>query len=364
MEREPSSTHKQLIKKLTPYAPYANFYRFCQLLEQQRPDLPALGTSLDPKKESIRFRPHSGMNFPSGELHSIEIDEECDERPTTIRTTFLGLYGVTSPLPSAYIDDIVQQREGSQAVTDFLDIFNHRLTTQFYRIWKKYAYPASFETGGSDATSRYLLGLVGLGIEGCETHIGTPISRFLALLGVLRLPTRTAEGIGALVKLLAPNTIATLSPHDRLRVPLEYPLRMSCRQPVMLNNYPVLGNHAVDVNSQVLLTLCTHDAAEAQSWFPQGQLHTDFLALLRVYLGARLHLRLQIKIPREFLINAQLGCQPHVRNAQLGRTTVLKSLKKEIETPQENYITVSLGRYQCLKINSQHREVEYGGYFY
>lgn len=31
----------------------------------------------------------------------------------------------------------------------FLDIFNHRILTQFYRIWRKYSYPATFEAGGA-----------------------------------------------------------------------------------------------------------------------------------------------------------------------------------------------------------------------
>ncbi|NHX34619.1 type VI secretion system baseplate subunit TssG, partial [Escherichia coli] len=76
------------------------------------------------------------------------------------------LYGVTSPLPTTYLDDIAQRREGTESLTDFLDIFNHRLTTQFYRIWRKYSYPATFLAGGEDETSQYLYGLIGLGIPG------------------------------------------------------------------------------------------------------------------------------------------------------------------------------------------------------
>jgi type VI secretion system protein ImpH len=35
---------------------------------------------------------------------------------------------------------------------------------------------------------------VGLGIPGTANHIATPVSRFLALLGVLRQPGKTQEG--------------------------------------------------------------------------------------------------------------------------------------------------------------------------
>ncbi|WP_037385321.1 type VI secretion system baseplate subunit TssG, partial [Serratia sp. DD3] len=166
MERESQSAHTRLIDKLGKKAPYINFYRFCQLLEQSQPGQPGLGTGQSPHPDPVRFRPHPGMGFPASELKSLSADPDYPHRPPTARVTFQGLYGVESPLPTSYIDDIAQQREGNEAVSDFLDIFNHRLTTQFYRIWRKYSYPATFEPGGTDETSQYLLGLVGLGIPG------------------------------------------------------------------------------------------------------------------------------------------------------------------------------------------------------
>lgn len=78
------------------------------------------------------------MGFPVSELKALETDPVQPEAPLTARTTFMGLYGVDSPLPTAYIDDITQQREGHEALEGFLDIFNHRFMTQFYRIWRKY----------------------------------------------------------------------------------------------------------------------------------------------------------------------------------------------------------------------------------
>ena len=172
----------------------ANFYRFCQLLEQENPDVPKLGTTSHPGDDPVRFRPWPGMGFPVSTLKAVETDEDHPTLPPTVRTTFLGMYGVDSPLPTSWLDDIAQRREGYEAATSFLDIFSHRITTQYYRIWRKYAYPATFEAGGRDATSQCLLGLVGLGIPGTAERVATPVSRFLALLGTMRLPTRNAEG--------------------------------------------------------------------------------------------------------------------------------------------------------------------------
>ncbi|SBF65567.1 type VI secretion protein [Klebsiella pneumoniae] len=166
--------------QLRPQLPYMNFYRFCQLLEKNHPKAPIIGSGWLLGDEPIRFRPHPGMGFPAGEIRGM--DDPEPPRPPAVRVTFMGLYGVESPLPTHYSDDIAQRREGVEATEDFLDIFNHRLIAQYYRIWRKYSYPATFRAGGTDNISQYLLGLAGLGIPGCAAVAAAPLSRFLALL--------------------------------------------------------------------------------------------------------------------------------------------------------------------------------------
>lgn len=97
----------------------ANFYRFCQLLEQENPDVPKLGTTSHPGDDPVRFRPWPGMGFPVSTLKAVETDEDHPTLPPTVRTTFLGVYGVDSPLPTSRLDDIAQRREGHEAVTSF-----------------------------------------------------------------------------------------------------------------------------------------------------------------------------------------------------------------------------------------------------
>ena len=146
--------------QLRPQLPYMNFYRFCQLLEKNHPKAPIIGSGWLVGDEPIRFRPHPGMGFPAGEIRGM--DDPEPPRSPAVRVTFMGLYGVESPLPTHYSDDIAQRREGVEATEDFLDIFNHRLIAQYYRIWRKYSYPATFRAGGTDNISQYLLGLAGL----------------------------------------------------------------------------------------------------------------------------------------------------------------------------------------------------------
>ncbi len=137
------------------------------------------------------------------------------------------------------------------------------------------------------------MGLIGLGIPGTAERLPAPLSRFLALLGVMRLPTRNAEGIGALVKLLAPATRSRVTPHWPRRVPLAYPASLSAHRPVSLSQGAPLGPVGRDANSQLLLCLHTEDPLESRDWLPGGALHNDLLVLLRVYLGWRCTAKLQ-----------------------------------------------------------------------
>ncbi|AXY34281.1 type VI secretion system baseplate subunit TssG [Yersinia pseudotuberculosis] len=357
MGRESPVPYSWLNARLKRDIGQINFYRFCQLLEQQPGTLP-LGSTNSPVDDPVRFRPHPGMGFPVSELKALETDPEQPDAPLTARTTFMGLYGVDSPLPTAYIDDITQQREGHEALEGFLDIFNHRFMTQFYRIWRKYSYPATFESGGKDSTSQSLLGLIGMGIPGSQQHFATPTSRFLALLGVMRQPGRTAEGVQALVRLLAPFTQADVTPHCLRTVRLTSQMTFADEGGNWLDGYTVLGDEAIDANSQLLISLQTEDRDEAGDWLPDGPLYTDFLVLLRVYLGWRYRACIQLTVATRLLPALVLDETP----VRLGLTGVLGLDDDTLSDDIPEYYTVELGHYSGLtpqKYQEGNRRVSY-----
>lgn len=357
MERESQSTRTRLIEQIEPTIWRANFYRFCQLLEKAAPQSPLLGETNDIKDDPVRFRPWPGMGFPAGELRTVEKNPDNSNIPLTVRTNFLGLYGVDSPLPTSYLDEIAQGHDGTEALTEFLDIFNHRITTQYYRIWRKYAYPATFEAGGTDATSQCLLGLIGLGIPGSAERIATPISRFLALLSTMRLPTRNSEGVKALVSLLAPNTQAIINEYDIVKVPVDERTGLARHQRVSLVTRATLGKTACDTTSRILISLTTHHPQEAQGWLPGGHLHTDLLVLLRVYLGYRSDARLKLTVPVRVLPEPRLQKTSRI---QLGRTGLL-GLKDGKLSDNRQFLTVNLGRYHGIE-HAGRPEAEQGDY--
>ena len=277
-----------------------NFYRFCQLLEKAGGR--SLSTGLYHDSDPVRFRPDPHLGFPSSELKHTETAPNNPDAPPTVRTKFLGLYGVDSPLPTAYIDDINQGREGTDAMAAFLDIFNHRLMTQFYRIWKKYNYPATFEEGGTDKFSRSLMALTGV------THSRElPPSRLLAILPPMLHPTHTAEGVAAVIRSQAPNTRVKVIPHHPVWMPVAEPARLSINGGMTLGERPILGDEVGDANYCMRIEMHTEDSDEAKGWMPRGQLRRDVFELLKTYLGCDYDANLHLTVPVRLLPRPRLG---------------------------------------------------------
>ncbi|NLP64965.1 type VI secretion system baseplate subunit TssG [Paraburkholderia sacchari] len=344
-----------LVASLLARAPRMSFMQLCRMLEQRMPDGAGFGTQDGLAGEPVRFRPRPRMGFPAGEIASIEFDEERPGAPPTIRTTFMGLYGVDAAMPPHLIDDIALREEGYEAVEAFLDQYNHRTVTLFYRAWKKYRYPESFRPGGADEHSRYLLNLGGFGWGDKPARAGLPDSRMLALLGLLIQHTRTAEGLSGVIALAVPGV--------EVRVDEFYPARANAGTPVPLTSRPTAGRSTREVTSPacrrglgagyvlgkrlayrsraVRVTLRPANAQQAHDLLPGGWLHREVKAFVQLYIGekADVHLRMQLSTR---LVPAPAVATVHETTApRLGWTTVLPA-------EEERMITIALGVHEAI----------------
>ena len=257
-------------------------------------------------------------------------------------------------------DDITQRREGHDTVEHFLDIFNHRLITQFYRTWRKHSYPASFEDGGTDRISQCLLGLAGLGIPGTAEHLDTPLSRFLGMLPALQVPGRTAEGVASVVRMVTPDTSVTVIPRYKRKVEIPELTLSANGDGFCLDDRPVLGGFAWDVNSTIEIRLYTESKADVRGWMPpKYSLYHDLLSLLRVYLGWRYDARISLSFPRRLLPAPRLTVRDSEDSVYMGYSFLLGHDPDDTGPDPEmpDTVTIKLGRYEGLKKNPHHREV-------
>jgi len=109
-----------------------------------------VGRDLVPQDESVRFSSHLSLQFASSDIAKIHKHEhivKSDKQDIAeIEVSFLGLTGQSSVLP-VYLTELQmqRQREKDYALHNFLDIFNHRAISFFYRAWEKYRLPFSYE---------------------------------------------------------------------------------------------------------------------------------------------------------------------------------------------------------------------------
>lgn len=109
------------------------------------------------------------------------------------------------------------------------------------------------------------------------------------------------------------------------------------------------------------MRLTTTDPAEVPGWLPGGELHTDLMALLHVYLGPRLDVRLQLCVDRRLLPDATISTKPNAGAVQLGRTAVMRPLNATNTVVHPKIITINLGRYERVQENIHHRETDEDG---
>jgi len=111
----------------------------------------ALGGDGLPHREALRFKVNNNMAFPGS---AVETLKSCLDDPSLslgkrydVIVNFMGLTGPSGVLPQHYSRLVMARaKQHDTALADFLDLFNHRLTSLFYRSWIKYRFSVQYET--------------------------------------------------------------------------------------------------------------------------------------------------------------------------------------------------------------------------
>jgi type VI secretion system protein ImpH len=329
---------RMLLPALLDDATRMNFFRFCELIELAAPDAAPIGSTDTPSSEAVRFRSRAKLGFPSREIDRVEFDPDDARAPPSVRTTFLGLYGVDARMPSYFVDEVAQNRDGAESMSAFLDLFHHRVLTQYYRVWRKYRYPVGYRHGGGDPVSRYLLSYAGLGFSTArESDAKSFIDprTLMSMLGVIAQRTRTAEGLAGVLRHAVPDAGVTVEEfHPVWR-------EVNDREPAALGEQCLLGRGFHDRSNAVRVVITPTTHAAVLDLTPGHAAHREIMALLRFYLGyeGEAHLEMHVRpelMPAPVLVS---------RQTSLGLTTQLTAPIDDGRKPEARITRVFLGRW-------------------
>ena len=140
-----------------------SFFQAVRLLHRHLEDRSAVGGFAAPSEEVAKFSVNPSLAFPPGEIQALRTDPGGQAEMVV---NFMGLVGHMGVLPTEYtllIDEQAATDGDPDGFRQFLDIFQHRLLSLFYKAWERSHFYVPFERGESDPISRRLFDLIGLG---------------------------------------------------------------------------------------------------------------------------------------------------------------------------------------------------------
>ena len=268
---------KKAGKSVTEYS----FYQLVELLNK----LPHQNQDRD-TEERIQFKTSANTAFPTRDVVSLQ---KKPQGKFDLEVSFLGLHGSQSPLPGYYLDQFAwEDAQQMHQLTDYLNLFNHRLITLLHRIWRKYRYYICFEDGGRDSFSRYMFSLVGLGNEANRNMMNINHSKMLAYAGLLASPSRSPDVICSLIshcfdleqvnligwekrKVSIPET-----QQNRLGIIARHAGQKSQPKMILGENFNI-GSYIYDRNGKCTIEISELSLERYMSFLPNGN---DFLPLV------------------------------------------------------------------------------------
>lgn len=129
----------------------------------------APGSDSPPERDAVRFKSLQSRTYAASAIQRLRPSD--GHKPPELEVSVMGLTGPNGVLPQHYSQLVIDlTRQNQPALRDFLDLFNHRTISLFYRAWVKYRLPVACEPtlisrgeGAEDSVTRSMYALVGLG---------------------------------------------------------------------------------------------------------------------------------------------------------------------------------------------------------
>ncbi|MGN6315552.1 type VI secretion system baseplate subunit TssG [Trinickia sp.] len=327
-----------LIARLLAHPHGFDLFQAIHLLEQAQPWARPLGTG-DGTDEAVRFTGHVSLAFEPSDIRNVRTVDAGESRATyTVSTAAMTLAGASGPLPLAFTEWLLSRRAAREtAMSDFLDIFNHRFLSFLYRGRQKHAPGLNGRAPDDAALTACLDALGNLGLRAGERGPGGA-RRWLRHAGLLGGAPRSMTGL-----------LAMLS--DRLGVAVrgaqfvggwrELDARDSARLrgrglgASRLNGRAVVGRRCWDQAAGVRIEFVDLRQDRFEALLPGGELHELTAWLVQSYLEQDLEVHVVLRpAPRKAACavggalavrlgwTSWLGAAPAAPGAQTAKTDV------------------------------------------
>jgi type VI secretion system protein ImpH len=313
-----------IIYEVLGNAPAFEFFQAIRLLEDS---WQGHGTVRQGLEKWIRMRPASEMSFPGADIRRCKLgsDNKFD-----LQLNFMGLYGVDAAVPNYFIEFIARDDESSEPMRKFIDIFCHRLYSQFYLAWKKYRPYTHLEQKDSPYL-HYLAALSGNVVTDSD-------SVEMGYCGAIGSRVRSATALSGVLSDFMGNVPVNINQFVARWIRIDEQVSLGTEEPnaLCLGDNSILGNEVLDVSGKVDIVMGPMVSTDVNDLLPGNNRARELGSLVDRFMDPTMNFDVILKVEPSDGIGIYLGAKDVV----LGWTTVLGTASNssyDIRLPGKNF---------------------------
>ncbi|HKP85575.1 MAG TPA: type VI secretion system baseplate subunit TssG [Blastocatellia bacterium] len=301
------------------------FFQAVRLLERIEPERRPVGRYSEPAGEAVRFRTRVSLSFPPSQIYGLARAGEEESKPSRMTVAFMGLTGPAGVLPHHYTELLIERtRYKDTALAEFLDLFNHRMISLFYRAWEKYRFPVAYERGEDDRFTEFLFDIVGMGTRGLRNRQSFPDEILLFYGGLFAMRPHSASAMcAALGDYFGATARMEQFSGQWLKLDDESLTRLGGEN-AELGVTTVAGTRVWDVQSKFELQFGPLSFSEFTGFLPTGSAFKPAAELTRLMAGMEFDFDIRLTLKAEEVPGCVLTTRAK-RAPMLGWTTWLKT---------------------------------------
>jgi type VI secretion system protein ImpH len=282
-------------------APYDfEFFQAVRLLGQLQPGKSPVGRYVNPQEEIVRFGAQPSLSFPASQIHALT---KTKDGYLKMDVNFIGLIGPLGLLPT-HITELITNRLRAKdtALLDFVNIFNHRMTSFFYQAWEKNHFTVAYERDQNDPMTCFLLAIAGLGSPTLRRRQAVRDETFVYYAGILGTSPKSATALEAVLADYFDVPVEVepfIGVWRKLDEPDQTQVGDDSIDAATLGFGAVAGDEVWDQQSRVRIKLGPLTAERYREFLPSGPGWPALEAITRTYRGTDMEFEVQLILKRE-----------------------------------------------------------------